>query len=71
MPITEKLIICAALGAMPADTAALPWMRYLGIVLKKAGILSEYIYVQFLRICHWTSAPSYLLEGDAILLPHL
>src|SRR6202165_2616234 len=26
-PIAEKLIICAAPGAMPADTAALPWTR--------------------------------------------
>jgi microcystin degradation protein MlrC len=26
-PIAEQLIICAAPGAMPADTAALPWTR--------------------------------------------
>jgi microcystin degradation protein MlrC len=26
-PIAERLIICAAPGAMPADTAALPWTR--------------------------------------------
>jgi microcystin degradation protein MlrC len=26
-PIAEKLIVCAAPGAMPADTAALPWTR--------------------------------------------
>jgi microcystin degradation protein MlrC len=26
-PIAEKMIICAAPGAMPADTAALPWTR--------------------------------------------
>ena len=26
-PIAEKIIICAAPGAMPADTAALPWTR--------------------------------------------
>jgi microcystin degradation protein MlrC len=26
-PIAEKLIICAAPGAMPADSAALPWTR--------------------------------------------
>jgi microcystin degradation protein MlrC len=26
-PIAEKLLICAAPGAMPADTAALPWKR--------------------------------------------
>jgi microcystin degradation protein MlrC len=26
-PISEKLLICAAPGAMPADTAALPWTR--------------------------------------------
>jgi microcystin degradation protein MlrC len=26
-PIAEKLLICAAPGAMPADTAALPWTR--------------------------------------------
>jgi microcystin degradation protein MlrC len=26
-PIAEKLLICAAPGAMPADTAALPWVR--------------------------------------------
>src|ERR1700728_1740566 len=26
-PIAEKLIICAAPGAMPADSSALPWTR--------------------------------------------
>jgi microcystin degradation protein MlrC len=26
-PIAERLVICAAPGAMPADTAALPWRR--------------------------------------------
>jgi microcystin degradation protein MlrC len=26
-PIAERLLICAAPGAMPADTAALPWTR--------------------------------------------
>ena len=26
-PIAERLIICAAPGAMPADTATLPWTR--------------------------------------------
>ena len=26
-PIAEKLLICAAPGAMPADTAELPWTR--------------------------------------------
>jgi microcystin degradation protein MlrC len=26
-PIAERLMICAAAGAMPADTAALPWTR--------------------------------------------
>jgi microcystin degradation protein MlrC len=26
-PIAEKIIICAAPGAMPADTADLPWTR--------------------------------------------
>ena len=26
-PIAEKLLICAAPGAMPADTASLPWTR--------------------------------------------
>jgi microcystin degradation protein MlrC len=26
-PIAERLVICAAPGAMPADTAALPWTR--------------------------------------------
>jgi microcystin degradation protein MlrC len=37
-PIAEKLIICAAPGAMPADTAALPWTRLRpGIRLKPNG----------------------------------
>ena len=26
-PIAEQLLICAAPGAMPADTAELPWTR--------------------------------------------
>jgi microcystin degradation protein MlrC len=26
-PIAERLIICAAPGAMPADSSALPWTR--------------------------------------------
>ncbi len=26
-PIAEEIIVCAAPGAMPADTAALPWTR--------------------------------------------
>ena len=26
-PIAEKIIVCAAPGAMPADTADLPWTR--------------------------------------------
>jgi microcystin degradation protein MlrC len=37
-PIGEKLIICAAPGAMPADTAALPWTRLRpGIRIKPNG----------------------------------
>ena len=37
-PIAEKLIICAAPGAMPADTAALPWTRLRpGIRIKPNG----------------------------------
>ena len=37
-PIAERLIICAAPGAMPADTAALPWTRLRpGIRLKPNG----------------------------------
>ncbi len=37
-PIAEKLIICAAPGAMPADTAALPWTRLrAGIRVKPNG----------------------------------
>src|SRR5580700_3863440 len=37
-PIAEKLIICAAPGAMPADTAVLPWTRLRpGIRLKPNG----------------------------------
>ena len=37
-PIAEQLIICAAPGAMPADTAALPWTRLRpGIRLKPNG----------------------------------
>src|SRR5712672_4334839 len=37
-PIAEKLIICAAPGAMPADTAALPWTRLRpGIRVKPNG----------------------------------
>jgi len=37
-PIAEKLLICAAPGAMPADTAALPWTRLRpGIRLKPNG----------------------------------
>lgn len=37
-PIAEKLLICAAPGAMPADTAALPWTRLrAGIRLKPNG----------------------------------
>jgi microcystin degradation protein MlrC len=37
-PIAEKLIICAAPGAMPADTATLPWTRLRpGIRIKPNG----------------------------------
>ena len=37
-PIAEKLLICAAPGAMPADTADLPWTRLRpGIRLKPNG----------------------------------
>jgi microcystin degradation protein MlrC len=37
-PIAEKLLICAAPGAMPADPAALPWKRLRpGIRLKPNG----------------------------------
>jgi microcystin degradation protein MlrC len=37
-PIAEKLIICAAPGAMPADTSTLPWTRLRpGIRLKPNG----------------------------------
>src|SRR6266404_6017060 len=37
-PIAEQLIICAAPGAMPADTAALPWTRLRqGIRVKPNG----------------------------------
>jgi microcystin degradation protein MlrC len=37
-PIAERLIICAAPGAMPADTAALPWTRLRpGIRIKPNG----------------------------------
>jgi microcystin degradation protein MlrC len=37
-PIAEKIIICAAPGAMPADTAALPWTRLRpGIRVKPNG----------------------------------
>src|SRR5271170_3160582 len=37
-PIAEKLIICAAPGAMPADTASLPWKRLRpGIRIKPNG----------------------------------
>jgi microcystin degradation protein MlrC len=37
-PIAEKLLICAAPGAMPADTATLPWTRLRpGIRLKPNG----------------------------------
>ncbi len=38
-PIAEKLLICAAPGAMPADTATLPWTRLrAGIRLKPNGL---------------------------------
>jgi microcystin degradation protein MlrC len=37
-PIAEQLIICAAPGAMPADTASLPWTRLRpGIRIKPNG----------------------------------
>jgi microcystin degradation protein MlrC len=37
-PIAEKLLICAAPGAMPADTAALPWTRLRpGVRIKPNG----------------------------------
>jgi microcystin degradation protein MlrC len=37
-PIAEQLLICAAPGAMPADTAALPWTRLRpGIRIKPNG----------------------------------
>jgi microcystin degradation protein MlrC len=37
-PIAEKLLICAAPGAMPADTAALPWKRLRpGVRIKPNG----------------------------------
>jgi microcystin degradation protein MlrC len=37
-PIAEKLLICAAPGAMPADPALLPWKRLRpGIRLKPNG----------------------------------
>jgi microcystin degradation protein MlrC len=37
-PIAERLLICAAPGAMPADTAALPWTRLRsGIRVKPNG----------------------------------
>jgi len=37
-PIAEKLLICAAPGAMPADTATLPWTRLRpGIRIKPNG----------------------------------
>ena len=37
-PIAERIIICAAPGAMPADTAALPWTRLRpGIRIKPNG----------------------------------
>jgi microcystin degradation protein MlrC len=37
-PIAEKLLICAAPGAMPADTATLPWTRLRpGIRVKPNG----------------------------------
>jgi microcystin degradation protein MlrC len=37
-PIAERLLICAAPGAMPADTAALPWTKLRpGIRLKPNG----------------------------------
>lgn len=37
-PIAEKIIVCAAPGAMPADTAALPWTRLrTGVRIKPNG----------------------------------
>jgi microcystin degradation protein MlrC len=37
-PIAERMIICAAPGAMPADTAALPWTRLRpGVRIKPNG----------------------------------
>jgi microcystin degradation protein MlrC len=37
-PIAEKLLICAAPGAMPADPATLPWTRLRpGIRIKPNG----------------------------------
>jgi microcystin degradation protein MlrC len=37
-PIAAKLLICAAPGAMPADTATLPWTRLRpGIRIKPNG----------------------------------
>jgi microcystin degradation protein MlrC len=37
-PIAEKIIICAAPGAMPADTSTLPWTRLrAGVRLKPNG----------------------------------
>jgi microcystin degradation protein MlrC len=37
-PIAETLLICAAPGAMPADTASLPWTRLRpGIRIKPNG----------------------------------
>src|SRR5437588_2014475 len=37
-PIAEKIIICAAPGAMPADTAKLPWTRLrTGVRIKPNG----------------------------------
>jgi microcystin degradation protein MlrC len=37
-PIAEKLLICAAPGAMPADTAALPWTKLRpGVRIKPNG----------------------------------
>ncbi len=37
-PIAEKLLICAAPGAMPADTASLPWTKLRpGIRIKPNG----------------------------------
>jgi microcystin degradation protein MlrC len=37
-PIAAKLLICAAPGAMPADTASLPWTRLrAGVRIKPNG----------------------------------